>query len=304
MRCFVPVKIRIAVQFEDRFWAMNTDIDVAIEATERPSAAFITVRLLFAQQEQRFSRFVESSLVSRLNRGEHIADPWLARLVRLALEAHEATAGLFNPMVLPALADAGYGTSFERVSGGVPRAQSVPDLHSAIALAGETVWLKQGRFDGGGIVKGWTVDLAVEHLLDSGIDGVLVNAGGDMRAEGTGDSPGGWLAAIDNPLLQGAFAWQGTLSGALATSTTLKRRWTTAAGVEAHHLIDPRNGLPAVSPYVQVSCRAPEARMAEVWAKAILIGGAPASDAARGEGVSALAMRADGTVEFFAVPWK
>jgi thiamine biosynthesis lipoprotein len=290
------------VQFDDRFRAMNTDIDVVVQAGRHPTAEFMTVRLLFAQQEQRFSRFIASSLVSRLNRGERIDDPWLARLTRLVLEAHEATAGLFNPMVLPALTDAGYGSSFETVSGGTPRPQPVPDPRAAIGIDGEATWLKRGQLDAGGIVKGWTVDLALEHLVGPGVGGVLVNAGGDMRAEGAGDAPGGWLAAIENPLEDGALAWHGTLQAALATSTTLKRRWTSSSGAGAHHLIDPRTGLPADSPFVQVSCRAPEARTAEIWAKAVLIGAEFARGAAREVGVDVLTLRSDGRLEGFAVP--
>jgi thiamine biosynthesis lipoprotein len=41
-------------------------------------------------------------------------------------------------------------------------------------------------------------------------------------------------------------------SGALATSSTTVRRW----GRTAHHLIDPRTGLPAVSPWRTVSVAA------------------------------------------------
>ena len=39
----------------------------------------------------------------------------------MALEAFEFTGGLFNPMVLNALSDAGYSSSFETVRGGKPR---------------------------------------------------------------------------------------------------------------------------------------------------------------------------------------
>jgi thiamine biosynthesis lipoprotein len=280
------------VLFEERFRAMNTDIDVIIDAPRRPSAEFISVRLLFGQQEQRFSRFLPATLITRLNSGEAVDDPWLGKLVRLALEAHEATGGLFNPMVLPALAEAGYASSFESVQGGSPRAQAVPDPRRAVLLRGDRVRLREGQFDGGGIVKGWTVDLAVALLLEAA-DGALVNAGGDMRGEGHGDRGGGWAAAIEAPEA-GSLAWHGTLHGALATSTTRKRQWRTASGGHAHHLIDPRTGMPADSPFSQASCWAPEARIAETWAKAVLIGGHDGLRAAASAGIPALALGAGG----------
>jgi thiamine biosynthesis lipoprotein len=89
------------------------------------------------------------------------------------------------------------------------------------------------------------------------------------------------------------FAWQGTVAGALATSTTMLRRWSTDNGEEAHHLIDPRTGLPAVSPYVQVSCMAATTLQAEVWSKAVLVGGVEGLREAVAAGMQVLAI-ADG----------
>ena len=81
---------------------MDTDIDLFIEtAGAPPPGAFIGVRLLFEQQEERFSRFREQSLLSRLNRGEVIEDAWLARVVAMAIDAHQLTGGYCNPLVLP-----------------------------------------------------------------------------------------------------------------------------------------------------------------------------------------------------------
>ena len=80
------------------------------------------------------------------------------------------------------------------------------------------------------------------------------------------------------------------MTGAIATSTTRKRRWTTASGGLAHHLIDPRTGMPAESPFDQVSCWAAETWRAEVWAKAVLIGGEAAAERAAGAGVPVLAI--------------
>ena len=45
------------MQFTESFRAMNTDVDAIIEAPSRPLDAFLTLRLLFEQQEERFSRF-------------------------------------------------------------------------------------------------------------------------------------------------------------------------------------------------------------------------------------------------------
>ncbi|PFG73874.1 FAD:protein FMN transferase [Tepidiforma thermophila] len=278
----------------ESFRAMDTGIDLIVIGGERPMLPFLEARLLFDQQEERFSRFRPSSLVSRLNRGETVADPWLDAILPLAVAAWEATDGLFNPLVLPALAAAGYDRTFSAVAGGAPVPLPAPGPPAAIERTASGWRLREGQLDLGGIVKGWTADLAAEHLAAAAAAPAMVNAGGDIRCIGE-DVPGrgGWELAVEGP--SGETAWSGIVAGALATSTTLRRRWTTADGRTAHHLIDPRTGLPAASPFVQVSVIAPTCREAETWAKAVLVGGHEGLDLAASRGIAALALAADGT---------
>jgi FAD:protein FMN transferase len=264
------------MQYQDSFRAMNTDIDVVVDSSATPISAFLNIRLLFERQEERFSRFRPSSLLSRLNDGEEMDDEWLARACRMALEAHDFTGGLFNPMVLPALRDAGYVTTFDDVRGGAPVPQAVPDPRLAIKLDGNSVRLREGQVDLGGLVKGWTVDLAVEAFVAE-CPNLLVNAGGDLRCAGEEEGVDGWFIGVAGADGEGQ-PWEGLMRGALATSTTRKRRWTTDSGATAHHLIDPRTGLPANSPYTQVSAWHEQTWIAECWAKAVLIGGRAARE--------------------------
>ena len=275
------------MQFSEHFRAMNTDIDIVIGAPEAPIAAFVETRLLFEQQEARFSRFREESLLSRLNRGEAINDPWLDTALELAIEAHAQTGGLFNPMVLPALARAGYDRSFDLVTGGAPASVEVPSPSSCLDRAPDGWQLVAGAVDLGGIVKGWTADLAVEHLVTHFPD-VFLNAGGDIRCEGAEERAPGWKVEVEAPA--GGIAWAGSVQGAIATSSTLKRRWRTGTGGTAHHLIDPRTGLPARTPFAQVTVRAESCTWAEVWAKAVLIGGREVLALADGYGLAVLAL--------------
>ena len=273
---------------------MDTDIDVFIESeSPSPTAAFVSARLLFEQQEERFSRFRETSLLSALNRGEVVESPWLAHAIAMAIDAFELTGGLFNPMVLPALRRAGYDRTFASASGGVLESTRVPDPRRTIRVNDSRVELLAGQVDLGGIVKGWTADLVAESLADESPN-VFVNAGGDIRCLGSdGDGPG-WAMDLDSP--DGLPVWAGRLRDAIATSTTLKRRWTTADGAAAHHLIDPGTGMPAESVFVQVSVRAEACWLAEAWAKAVLIGGEDPKLRAERAGLPVLAITADGRV--------
>lgn len=275
---------------------MDTTIDVFVEADTPPAGMFAEVRLLFEQQEQRFSRFRPKSLLSRLNAREAVDDPWLREGLEMAIDAWETTEGLFNPMVLPALRAAGYDRTFRDVRGGAELREPAPAPADCLSFEGDGARLLAGQVDLGGIVKGWTADLAAEHLAGR-FPNVMVNAGGDIRCVGGDAAGGGWLLEVDAP--NESVAWEGRVTGAIATSTTLKRRWQMDGGREAHHLIDPRTGAPARDGFLQVSARAGECWVAEVWAKAILIGGEHTARSAEAVGVPSVAFAADGEARFF-----
>jgi thiamine biosynthesis lipoprotein len=61
-------------------------------------------------------------------------------------------------------------------------------------------------------------------------------------------------------------------SGAVATSTVMKRTWMQADTIR-HHLIDPRTGEPAKTEWLSVTVIWPDILAADVLAKALLIGG-------------------------------
>jgi thiamine biosynthesis lipoprotein ApbE len=58
--------------------------------------------------------------------------------------------------------------------------------------------------------------------------------------------------------------------GAIATSSVVKRAWK-QGDVSRHHLIDPRTGEPANTPWLSVTVLAAHATAAETFAKAFLI---------------------------------
>ncbi|MEO8538359.1 MAG: FAD:protein FMN transferase [bacterium] len=284
------------MEFHENFRAMDTDVDIFIETESTPFGAFAEARLRFEEQEQRFSRFRETSLLSRLNAGEPIDDDWFAAAIEMAIDAWETTDGLFNPMVLPALRTAGYDRTFKEVTGGQLGPQPVPSPRDALNVEGTRVTLNSGMVDLGGIVKGWTADIVAEGLEDRWPN-VFVNAGGDIRCLGSDGGGEAWAMDVSGLSITER-AWEGRVSGAIATSTVMKRRWWTPDGAEAHHLIDPRTGAPSRSGFLQVTARAEECWIAEVWAKAVLIGGESTQERAAEIGVATIAFGRNGHTRF------
>lgn len=285
------------MQHSTVFRAMNTDIEVIAETDSPmpPFDLFVGARLLFEQQEQRFSRFRRGSLLSEANSGADVRDEPFARACRMAIEAWKFTGGRFNPMVLEALVTAGYDRSFEGVGGsGEPLRQRVPNPSECIRIDGDEVRLVGGQADFGGLVKGWTVDLLVERY-GGDCNGLFVNAGGDLRCSGSEGEIDGWWASVDGGG-GGAPPWEGVLRGALATSTSAKRRWQTASGSTAHHLIDSATGMPSGSTIAQASVWAKECWRAEAWAKAVVIGGESAMADCRAAGHAVIGITTDGGI--------
>ena len=81
-----------------------------------------------------------------------------------------------------------------------------------------------------------------------------------------------WTVSVDHPRRDVPLVRLGLRDGAVATSTTLRRRWT-LDGVVRHHLIDPRSGLPSDTDLELATVVAAEAWIAEALTKAVLLRG-------------------------------
>jgi thiamine biosynthesis lipoprotein len=231
--------------------------------------------------EQRWSRFIDDSEVSELNRAAgqpRIVSPETVELVERAHTAWRVTDGRFDPTVGAALIAHGYDRDFALVAGEVT---TLDEPVAVLGLAGldvvpaiNAVTLPPGvSFDPGGIGKGLAADLISALLLEAGAAGALVNLGGDLRARGRGPDPEGWVITVPDPLDPAEELLRLTIpEGAVATSSRLERRWRTSDG-EAHHLIDPATGRPVETDVVALTVVASEAWWAEALSKALFLAG-------------------------------
>jgi len=244
--------------------------------------------------EGAWSRFRVDSEVSRINRHAGVAVPVSAPtidLVTLAVAAWEQTGGRFDPTVGDAVIAAGYDRTFSDLGADGPpptrQPTRVPGCSGIVVdHASGTVTVPVGvRLDLGGIGKGRAADLTADLLAEAEALGALVDLGGDVRAIGVAPSADQWVITIEDPDapgtalvgvgIAGAGNRGATASlggGAVATSTTLRRRWQGPDG-PAHHLIDPSTSRPSTSGVVMASVVAANATWAEVFAKAALLAG-------------------------------
>jgi thiamine biosynthesis lipoprotein len=267
------------------FRAMNSDITLAAEGMPfRVARGFELARQYIEASEARFSRFLEGSELSQLNRSAGTwfqASPELYTVVAQAMEFFRRTGGLFDPLILPDLRRVGYDRSMDllREEGAAPLDPSAPPRprHSfdeaKLDEAGQRILLPPGAaLDLGGIAKGWIAEQAA-LVLAGHASPCAVNAGGDLFVAGLPADDKVWPVALEDPLDPQRNLTTFTVGpGALATSAVTKRSWK-QGGIQRHHLIDPRTGEPAVSDWLSVTALAPHAAQAEVYAKALLIAG-------------------------------
>ncbi len=267
----------------DRFRAMGCEVEVvAVGGTAHHLGL---ARRLVTGFEQRWSRFLPTSDISRINAAagaDVVVDPSTVTLVTAMVQAWAATDGAFDPTLLAPLVDLGYGASWDdpgRVTHVPPGAarRSVPtdvlvDPDACVVRAPVGAAL-----DPGGIGKGLAADLVVEALLRTGARGALVGIGGDVRVGGAApNGAAGWRIGVVD-VVSGREDEQVRLGdGGVATSGTLHRAWTAADGSPVHHLLDPSTGRPIGDgrpTLVEATVVAGTAAWAEVFTKALLVCG-------------------------------
>ena len=274
---------------QTRFRAMGTDCHVLIEAGD----PVVEMRFLTAARqriellEQCWSRFRPDSELSTMNaragRGpQPVSEDYLLLVSRMR-EAWELSGGLFDPTVLTSMTTLGYDTDFDTVAARTATPPTDISLLPAPGMSGiiidetaMTVALPAGiGLDPGAIGKGLAADVIAEEFQQAGVDGVLVNLGGDISIAGQIDEP--WAIGVDDERLprdRGDRTLRvlefplGTDRLGVATSTTLKRRW---ARGRRHHIIDPRSGAMTHSDLVQVTAVDSTAWQAEITATTALL---------------------------------
>jgi thiamine biosynthesis lipoprotein len=249
------------------FLAMGTRMQVLTDDGGERAAfdrAFDAVTEVFDREEARFSRFRDDSELTRANRSAGVwteVSPPFAQVLRHAIAGAEATDGLFDPTVLEALTSAGYDRDFRsmRPDDRRPLRPVACGRWREIEIRDTAVRLPRGvGIDLGGLVKGWTADLAADVALAAGLPWVAINAGGDLRLAG-GAPP--LEIGIEEPEDRDEICCRIRIgSGAVATSSVTQRRW----GPDRHHLIDPRIGRPASTRVLQATVWAPTCAEAEI----------------------------------------
>jgi thiamine biosynthesis lipoprotein len=262
------------------------------------------------------SRFRDDSDLARVNAaaGEWVdVDPVLVSAVAAAARAAALTGGLVDPLLGSTLVRLGYDQDLAElelvpVTGSAsatmvqpPRTPPATGLWRTIATAPGRVRIpRRTALDLGAIGKAWAVDAAAARLARAELAGVVSIAGDVAVVPGSEDRAGpGWRVdlreAPDGPLAQQLLLrW-----GAVATSTMTHRRWRRPprlGGGIAHHIVDPRTGLPAADVWRTASVVAATAVDANTASTAAVVLGHEALGWLRSRGLAARLVAGTGRV--------
>lgn len=239
----------------------STQVRLVVTEPGMLTAAHGIVRDHLAAVEKACSRFRDDSEITGLAH-RHGAptgvSPLLAEFLRAALHAAERTHGDVDPTVGAALVDLGYDCDFPLIEHATTSVHAVvrhPASWTMLSLHDRTVTVPEGvQLDLGATAKALSADQCARRVSDQLGCGVLISLGGDIATSGPGPIDGWQVLVEDGP---GQPSGQVSLpaGGALATSSTQRRRWR-IAGREVHHVIDPRTGQPASAYWRTVSIAA------------------------------------------------
>ena len=203
-------------------------------------------------------------------------------LLSFSLEMYAATGGRTNVAmgaVLRLWHDCREDAAYDPASATIPSmdALTAAALHtdiSAILLdpLKKTITVTDDKltFDVGAIAKGYAAERIAEALLADGIEGYLLNLGGNVRVVGARPDGEPWQVGVENPDRTAEEAYVAILDvtdGAVVISGTYQRYYE-VDGVRYHHIIDPDTLMPE-DRYRSVAVVAADSGMGDAFSTAL-----------------------------------
>ncbi len=234
---------------------------------------------LLKRFNQSLNNYDSTSLISQVNRNEHVkTDSLFNAMFAAAREVWEASGGYFDITIAPLANAWGFGYK----SGHMPDSTEIDSLMQFVGM--ENVYLENdvvGKLDerveiiGNAIAKGMSVDYLSHYFESKGIKNYLVDIGGEIRARGKSQKGKTWIVGIDKPIVD-SMAKKREIEGkislddmAVATSGDY-RKYKIQNGVRYGHSINPKKGYPAGSEILSATVIHPQCMYADAWATAFM----------------------------------
>ena len=229
------------------------------------------------------SPFNDTSVITRVNRGEEVAADSLFRNVfRRSMQISAETDGAFDITVAPLVNAWGFG--FRK--GQFPDSAAVDSLrrlvgYTKVSLTAEGRVVKANprmMLDCSAVAKGYAVDIVAQLLRRRGVENFMVDIGGEVVTGGRNPQGGLWRIGVNKPVddslstnqeLQTVLHVSGT---GIATSGNY-RNYYYHEGRKYAHTIDPKTGYPALHHLLSATLVAGDCMSADAYATACMVMG-------------------------------
>lgn len=248
------------------------EVSVWLTELDDSEALFHQLKAEVERLENKYSRYLASSWLSRLNNGERVEfDAEVVGLLNYIDDCHELSDGLFDPTI--GILKRVWNFSVEEL----PNESTLKNCLSRVG------WKKLGwdghqldlphdmELDFGGVVKEFATDRLVVMLKEQSHAG-LVNLAGDIAVSAPQPNNQPWMVAIKNPRKAGAFAKIPLISGALATSGDYER-YITVNNQRYCHILRPDTGFPVENSLASVTVLSNSCMMAGTVATVAMLKG-------------------------------
>lgn len=221
--------------------------------------------------------------VAEINRSSGIAPvhaaPDTVAILNAALSFAKRTDGLFDPTIGPLVKAWGIGTDAAAVpaQNAIDAARALVDYRRVSVGENDAVFLAQKgmSLDLGGIAKGYAADLAARIIREAGIDGAIVDLGGNIYAVGEKKRGTPWTIGIRDPETnRGAPILSIPVADASVVTSGAYERFFVEDGRRYHHILNPRTGWPAETGILSVTIVSPESMRADALSTSAFLLGA------------------------------
>ena len=275
---FTEKEIKKEIMSTDVYILISSDIYSKSEMDEDIEHCFD----MFRAFEQKFSRFIPDSELSKFNKGLITSiDDDFDQMIATAQKWQIKTQGLFDIGILPILENEGYTKNIDDLKSKpiteqnikLKKFQSIKHL-TKNTDTGQYSKPKDLQIDLGGIGKGFIVD-KVSKWLHEKYTNFVVDAGGDIFFAGENKIAkyNYWESYIENPKTEsGSIQTLKLRNKGVATSGINRRNWIKSNETK-HHIINPQTQLSADTDLISVTVIADSASQADILAKSLIIMG-------------------------------
>jgi thiamine biosynthesis lipoprotein len=262
---------------QSRWQRWSTDMQIVVTDPESLPTAQREVDAELDAVDAAASRFRPDSEIALLAKSDGRpteVSAVLANLLDAALTAAAQTDGDVDPTVGAALIALGYDNDMGAGGNHAPSAASIITQAewSMVTLQGRVVTVPPGVvLDLGATAKAVAADQCAQRVHGVTGSGVLINLGGDIATAGPTPA-GGWQVLVHDADSDPESSVTLPAGAALATSSTIRRRWRHGEDL-VHHILDPRTGRSADPVWRTVSVAARTCYAANTVATAAVVRG-------------------------------